>query len=167
MTGTIHKEVTVDEILSILDYDKDLAVFYWKKYRSSSARKGQLAGYDCLGYSIIKIKQVRYQAHRLVWLIETGKWPEYEIDHIDGNKLNNHISNLRDVPVNVNRQNIKRACSSSSTGLLGVFPYCSGRYLSKITVGNKTHRVGVYDTAEEAHQAYVAAKRIHHEGCTI
>lgn len=166
MTGTIHKEVTVEEILSILDYDKDRAVFYWKKYRSSSARKGQLAGYDCLGYSIIKINQIRYKVHRLVWLIETGKWPEYEIDHIDGNKLNNHISNLRDVPTQVNRQNVKRAFSNSSTGLLGVFPY-GKRYLAKITFNNETVRIGVYDKAEDAHTAYVAIKRTLHEGCTI
>jgi hypothetical protein len=166
MTGTIHKEVTVEQILSILDYDKENAVFYWKKYRSSSARKGQLAGYNCLGYSIIKINQVRYQVHRLVWLIETGKWPEYEVDHIDGNKLNNHISNLRDVPVQLNRQNIKRASSNSSTGILGVFPY-GKKYLAKITIDNKSHRIGVYKDPYEAHQAYLSVKRMYHAGCTI
>jgi hypothetical protein len=162
-----EKDVTFDFINKLLNYDKETGILTWKKTLGYQARKGTEAGCEALGYKIIKIKQIRHQSHRLAWLLSTGHWPEFEIDHINGNRSDNRFSNLRDIPTGKNLENLKSARSNSSTGVLGVFPYYSNKFISRLVVKGKIIRLGVFDTIEEAHRAYVEAKRIHHEGCTI
>lgn len=60
------------------------------------------------------------RAHRIAWLLHTGEWPKHEIDHIDGNPLNNRIQNLRDVSHDINKQNV-RLYSTNSSGIHGVW----------------------------------------------
>jgi hypothetical protein len=162
-----EKDVTFDFINDLLNYDKETGILTWKKTKNHKAKKGKEIGTEALGYRLVVIDQKRYQCHRLAWLLSTGSWPEFEIDHINGNRSDNRLSNLRDVPGGKNLENLKSARSHSSTGVLGVFPYYSNKFLSRLVVKGKIIRLGVFDTIEEAHRAYVAAKRIYHEGCTI
>lgn len=109
-----------------------------------------------------------YLVHRLAWLMVTGEWPHGEIDHIDGNKQNNAWHNLRDVDRAVNSQNMKLAKSTSGNGLLGVHWHAHiKKWAARITVHSKTRYLGSFTTKEEAHEAYLAAKRRLHPGCTI
>jgi hypothetical protein len=103
----------------------------------------------------------------LVWLWVNGSWPIGEIDHIDGDKLNNRIANLRDVDRATNTQNSKKARrNNKSSGLLG--SYKSGnRWQAQIRINGVCMTLGSFGTPEEAHAAYLGAKRLFHPGCTI
>jgi hypothetical protein len=92
-------------------------------------RKNSNGSLDKDGYLILKIKGKQYKSHRLVWLLENGKFPDNVIDHINRNKLDNRIVNLRDVPQSVNVENTKRY-KNKDTGIVGV-------YLDKCTKGLK------------------------------
>jgi hypothetical protein len=130
-------------------------------------RAGDVAGtVNNNGYRLIRVGDGRYRAHRLAWLYTHGAWPTGEIDHINGIRDDNRLANLRDVTVSVNQQNRKRAASNGSTGLLGVST-AKARYRAAIALNGRTTYLGSFDTAEEAHAAYVTAKRELHEGCTL
>jgi len=93
-----------------------------------------------------------------------GEYPNGIIDHIDGNRSNNAIENLRILDAAENTHNIRKAYSSNkTTGLLGA-NYCkeNKKYLARIMVRGKMHNVGRFKTAQEAHDAYMRAKAILH-----
>lgn len=114
----------------------------------------------------IMIDGANHKAHRLAWLYMTGEWPEDEIDHRDGDALNNRWSNLRAASRTFNQQNLRRAHRDSTSGFLGVTPK-RNRFAASICVNRKKYRLGTFATAEEAHAAYLVAKRRLHDGCTI
>ncbi len=157
-------QLTHAELLSALAYQPDSGVFTWKK-------TGAIAGgpnFD--GYIKIKVHQRWYLAHRLAWFYVHGIWPTQLIDHINGDRVDNRIANLRDVSNSVNRQNAKVANADSKTGVLGVTLRKSKskpRYQAQIAVNGKNKYLGIFDTEGEAHQAYLMAKREVHIGCTI
>lgn len=119
------------------------------------------------GYLRIRLDGVTYRAHRLVWLWVHGEWPTGEIDHINGVRHDNGIENLRVVDRALNNQNLKRAQRNNrSSGLLGAYRH-GKKWQAQITFGGVSTTLGTFDTAEEAHAAYLEAKRLHHPGCTI
>lgn len=100
-------------------------------------------------------------AHRAVWCLATGRWPAATIDHINGNRQDNRLCNLRDVPhvQNCRNQPLSRA---STTGLTGVsLDSRSGKYEAHITVAGKTHHLGKFDTVHEARLARQQANTKH------
>ena len=119
------------------------------------------------GYCQIMIDGKQHYAHRLAWLHIHGEWPSHHIDHIDGNQMNNRISNLRDAPRAINAQNQKTAQRSNRSGFLGVSKHKCGRFVAGVWVGGKSKYLGIFDTPEEAHEAYLEAKRAIHPGCVI
>lgn len=154
-------------MFDLLQYDASTGEFTWIKSPSNNVKAGTLAGgISHRGYRYIRVNMKQYLAHRLAWLFYYGKWPSGEIDHINGIKTDNRISNLRDVSHSVNKQNLKKARSDNVTGLIGVSPHC-GKYRSYIAIGGKRLYLGHYDTAEEAHKVYIEAKRKLHEGNTL
>lgn len=120
------------------------------------------------GYRKIGIDGRPYYEHRLAFLWMTGSWPSQHVDHIDGNGGNNAWSNLRDVNRSQNLQNRRSATRTSKTGFLGVtFNRRAKRFAAQISTGGKNIGLGYFDTAIEAHQAYLCAKRQQHEGNTL
>lgn len=113
----------------------------------------------------------RVLEHHLAWLLYFGRWPEKDIDHINGDPTDNRIENLREVDHAINMQNRRAAQKNNlSSGVLGVTKRGEGRYFARIWIGGKNGtnvHLGVFATAEEAHQAYLDAKRKMHAGCTI
>lgn len=160
--------IDLNRVREVLAYDKKTGVFTWNE-KPKQWRKGKsnVAGsLNTNGYLRIKVDGARYGAHRLAWFYVYGEWPKGDIDHIDGRRTNNAISNLRDVSRTVNMQNIKTAYTTNTSGMLGVMEK-RGRWKAQIRVIGENKYLGSFDTPELAHQAYLDAKRIHHEGCCI
>ncbi|MFY3310918.1 HNH endonuclease signature motif containing protein [Achromobacter ruhlandii] len=158
--------LTQERLKQVLHYDPLTGKFMWMSHRKNS-RIGTEAGYSDRTKRIkILVDGSQYFAHRLAWLYVHGSWPSGVIDHIDGNPGNNVLSNLRDVSVAINSQNRRHPRSESKTGVLGVFKK-NGHFFASISVNDKTRHLGVFETVEEAHAAYVKAKRILHPGCTL
>lgn len=158
--------ITQSFIQEILYYNKDSGEFTWLKCKNNRFN-GHKAGLDeGHGYIIIKIHGFRYQAHRLAWLYVYGKNPDCFIDHINGNRSDNRIDNLRDVSHKTNAQNIHGHKINNKCKFLGVIKR-RNKFFSQIWIDGKKTYLGQFDTPEEAHQAYIKAKRQHHDGCTI
>lgn len=133
-------------------------------------KTGKCVGYKkSNGYIAFCVDSTKYFAHRLAWLYVHGVWPSGDIDHIDGNRTNNRAANLRDVTRSTNLENIRSAKKhNKSTGILGAYLIKqTGRYTSRIKVKKTDIYLGVFDTAEAAHIAYVQAKKKFHTGSTF
>jgi hypothetical protein len=164
------RNITAEELRAQLHYDPETGVFTRIANVSRSDLIGSVAGTTrpaSTGYQTISVNRKRYYAHRLAWLYMTGEWPAV-IDHINGDKTDNRWANLRSVTLKLNVQNIRQARANNATGYLGVY-FCktTGRYRAMLRSGKKQRHLGRFDTPEEAYAAYLAAKREHHEGCTL
>lgn len=149
--------VTADFLREIIDYDAASGLFRWKVVRGS-AKVGQVAGrLNRSGYLQISIGWRKYSAHRLAWLFVHGTWPPTDVDHINGDKSDNRMCNLRLSTDSQNRANAKIQ-GNSSTGLKGVcFHKKLGKWQATITVNGATRYLGLFGSAEEAHAAYQQA----------
>lgn len=162
-----------ERLLAELDYNADTGVFVWRERRKGQ-RPDRVAGTrHSAGYITINLKRhgvgAIHFAHRLAWYYVHGRWPEGVIDHINGDRADNRIANLRDVSPSINGQNRKGPQSNSRSGVLGVsWKACRSRWLAQIRTGTGSTKVlGTFRTKEEAEAAYLAAKRQLHDGCTI
>lgn len=161
-----NQTLSAERARELFAYDPETGNLVWRvdRYR---VKKGDVAGHlQPDGYRKIRIDQAPYWAHRVVWLVVHGEWPHHTLDHINGNPSDNRLQNLRDRSFRSNQENQRRAHKNSKTGVLGVYP-SKGRYVASITVDWVSKRIGTFDTTEEAHQAYLGAKRELHAGCTI
>ena len=153
-----------------LHYNPDTGIFVWVESNGRRAYKGSVAGSaGSRGYISISIDGHKYKAHRLAWLYTHGAWPKDCIDHINGNTSDNRIVNLRDVDRTTNQQNIRRAkINNIASGFLGVKRMQNtSRWYATIKLHGKSIYLGSHATPEEAHHAYLKAKRKLHQGCTI
>lgn len=154
-----------------LRYDPETGIFSRVVVKNSRYASDKAKPVGCLndsGYLLISINSKQHRAHRLAWLYMTGEWPRGEIDHINSVRADNRWQNLRDVPAAVNAQNKRRAQRNSKTGLLGAsWSERDGRFVARIKVDGEYKSLGGFDSAEDAHAAYVQAKRAEHIGCTI
>lgn len=160
--------LTLEHAKTILEYDPALGEFRWLvDHKHPKARKGMVAGrVNVLGRKQIGVRGKQYFVHRLVWLFETGAWPARAIDHIDRNPLNNRFDNLRLTDHTLNGEN--RGCVDRKGRLIGaVWHKRKRKYLSQIVVRGVVHYLGYYETAYEAHTAYVQAKRQLHTAGTL
>ncbi len=140
-----------DRLHEILKYDSESGLFTWKVRTSKRVRKGQIAGtVKNDGYVRIRIDGSLYLAHRLAWLYHYGTFPENEIDHINRNKSDNRIENLRDVDRITNAIN-KDLQSNNTSGVVGVRWHCkSCRWQAYIGVNGKTIQLGKFEEFYEA-----------------
>jgi len=163
--------LTQTRLKALLSYGPETGVFTWFIAPNGRIRVGMAAGnLNPNGYVHIKVDGILYKAHRLAWLYMTGAWPtEEQIDHINGVRSDNRWANLRECERKINAQNRRKPHPlNKSSGLLGVSRRNpTGGYQARIRVNGKEKPLGTYATAEAAHQAYVAAKRALHPGCTI
>lgn len=149
--------LTAGKLRELLEYDPETGIFIRKKSMRSD-RIGKSAG--CMqptGYVIISVLCKPYLAHRLAWLYVNGTWPSGDIDHINRDKSDNRISNLRDVSRSENMGNAT-ATKVSKTGMRGVhFAKHAGRYRAQIRDRGVMRSLGYFDTAADARAAYEAA----------
>ena len=149
--------ITQERLKKLFSYDSATGVFKYASPRSR-VRVGNVAGYDKgNGYRRIEVDGKAYQEHRLAWLYVYGEFPDGEVDHIDGNRANNAISNLRVVSHSKNCQNKIVARSDSSSGIIGVAKR-GNKYIAEITANGIYKYLGRFATEVEAAAAYSSAK---------
>ena len=150
-----------------LSFDPKTGIFTWvnpSKYNHMNV--GDVAGGDDgIGYIRIRVAGKKYKAHRLAWLYVNGCWPLEFIDHIDGDRSNNAISNLRDVSRSINAQNQKQAHKNKVQGPLGVHWSARHRkWIAKLSLGGERFHSRYFATPELASAAYFEMKEKVHSG---
>jgi hypothetical protein len=160
LKGVLKGEgLTVERLKQVLDYDPTTGAFTWKT-GTARGRPGEQAGALMgLGYRNIGVDATRYLAHRLAWFYVYGCWPEPQIDHINGNRDDNRIANLREATAAQNTWNGAR--KPGVTGFRGVRRK-GNRYNAQIMAENRRISLGWFATAEEAAAAYDKARAKYH-----
>lgn len=156
--------LTQTKLKEVLRLDSATGQFFWLAQTSSKSRIniGDFAGnFDSEGYVRIKIEGRTYKAHHLVWLWHTGALPVRQIDHINRIKDDNRFENLRETTQAENLHNRTVANRRNKTGLLGVNTY-GGWFHAILGVRGKRIHLGKFNSKEEAHAAYMEAKRKYH-----
>ena len=148
---------SVDVIADRFIYDSATGVWRYRKtiggYRAGSVA-GRMAKH---GYRELTMAGKRYSEHRLAWKFVYGSDPCAAIDHINGNRTDNRIANLRLATRSQNAVN-SRAPSKAKSGLRGVYKMYN-KYGSYVCFNYKKLWLGLFDTPEEAHAAYCMKRR--------
>jgi hypothetical protein len=152
------KTLTFDVAAEFLSYDTETGDFYW--LRAAGNRMVGTKAYGWIsdaGYRVIRINKAAHMAHRLAWLLTYGAMPLKQIDHIDGDKLNNRISNLRLATASQNQANMpRRRNNTSGSKSVRRAHWNETKWVAHI----KNTHIGTFSSREEAVQAYEkAAKR--------
>lgn len=162
------KDINPEIAREYFSYNEDTGQLSWRfAYRGK--QPGDPAGslHGKTGYMRVGLLGEKYLAHRVAWVIKHGGCSGI-IDHKNGIRSDNRLSNLRDVTQTVNLQNIRKAPVTSTSKLLGAYKHKrTGLWIAKIRFRGDSVHIGVFKTAKEAHEAYVQTKRLLHEGCTI
>lgn len=146
-----------DRLCELLDYCPETGKFTWKIDRKRLAKAGTEAGStNGNGYRQISVDGKLYLAHRLAWFYCFQEWPTKIIDHVNGIKDDNRLDNLQDISQNTN---IRKANTKvGASGYRNVRKICN-RYQAAIKVSGKTVHIGMYESAEIAHDAVEKYKR--------
>lgn len=159
--------LTAARLREALDYNPDTGVFTWRIRMGMRGRIGATVGWENpQGYLTCNLDKTFQKMHRLAWLYMTGEWPRHSIDHINGNRSDNRWLNLRDVTTTQNQQNRRKAQASSTSGLFGASKNGNG-WAARVSVNGVRHYIGHFNTPEEAHAAYLEAKRRLHKTCSV
>jgi hypothetical protein len=146
----------VAELRQLLSYDHDSGVLTWRV-------RGNVAGtVDAKGYVVVKVLGRTYKAARIAWAIFYGDWPSVSmcVDHIDQDKSNNAIVNLRLATSSQNRRN-NNGNSGVASSLKGAYRH-GVKWRALIWVDGRLKNLGSFDTALEAHEAYCSAAEVHY-----
>jgi hypothetical protein len=150
-------------LLEVLKYDPETGIFRWAMDRRG-VRAGVIVGNKptTVGYGAIRIDGRLYLSHRLAWFYVHRKWPPDQIDHINMDRIDNKISNLREATLAQNRMNesIKR---SNTSGFKGVsWNKEKRKWEARIGHNRKSYFVGYFDTAVAAHEAWKKQALVRH-----
>lgn len=158
------KNELLSDIKTHLSYDRSSGLFLWLTNRGGKAKAFTYAGCkDSDGYLRIQYKKRSWLAHHLAWFYLYGALPDTDIDHENENKIDNRPRNLRKSFGSI--QNINKSkprVDNKSTGLKGVTvrkQKDGERYMAAITLHGVRKYLGIFDTPEEAHSAYLEAKK--------
>ncbi len=116
----MDEQINQEHLKDLLHYDPETGVFKWKDTFGWKAKRGTIAGgINGSGYIYIRLKRKKYRAHRLAWLYTYGKFPEDQIDHINRDKTDNRLVNLRAVSGKENSRN-QFIPTNNTSGHIGV-----------------------------------------------
>lgn len=144
---------SIELVRDLLNYNPSTGIFTWAN-PLQKARISRLAGWTNKenGYHFLRIDGYIYAGQRIAWLYINGTEPKGEIDHINGNRTDNRISNLRDVTQQQNCQN-----STKAKGF-GKYPYLK-KFKAYIAINGKQKHLGYFSKEEDARAAYLKAKK--------
>lgn len=155
---------TPDELRQLLDYDPETGVLTWRERprelfsedrvwrRWNTRYSGTVAGSVLpVGYRYVQTSAGPMPAHRIIWAMIYDEWPE-QTDHINGDRTDNRLANLRSVCRTENQRNLTRRKDNTS-GVTGVYRYKSGGFLALIGTPPHQERLGIFDSIEAAAHA--------------
>ena len=148
-------DISQEELNSILAYDPLTGILTWKHNRSNMI-KGSVAGsVNSSGYRTITINSKTFRVQRVIWIMLFGYIPEgFFIDHVNGNKIDNRLQNLRLATNSQNQQN-RPAPKNNSSGYRGVTWHKQmNKWMARISYKGKRKLIGFFDSAEDAYKAY-------------
>jgi hypothetical protein len=176
-----HPVPTPETLRALLRYDPETGKLFWRprgvewfapskrrtaehkmnNWNSKCASKEAFTTTDRLGYRQGRIFDRGYLAHRVIWAMVTGSWPEEDIDHEDRNPGNNRWDNLRAVPHAVNMRNLPPRANNTS-GVCGVsWSRRSRKWYAQIRTNGKPRSLGLFDSFDDAVAARKAAEAAH------
>lgn len=149
--GTMSVKTEAELMRGMLEYFSDTGEIYWRT-SGKGRNMGQAAGtVGSQGYRQIRVRGKQYRAHRLAWLMHYGAWPAHQVDHINGERDDNRIENLRDVTQSINLLNQLSSHVDSSSNRVGVFKSRSGwSYGTAVQFQGRRKCLGFFKTEEEA-----------------
>jgi hypothetical protein len=168
------KDLPSPEVLrQLFRYEPETGHLYWlprplemfpderamKSWNTNFAGARSFLFKESHGYMSGKVFRKTYRAHRIIWAIVNGEWPTGHIDHINGDRADNRIENLRDVDRRSNQRNQKLSCRNTS-GFAGVY-FCKRqkRWSARIRAAKgQDLRLGTFNTKGEAIEARKAAE---------
>ncbi len=154
---------------TVFNYEPEMGLLTWRSGRLAGKKAGHTTA---IGYVQLSIgnrnNRLRVFAHQVAWAYMTGRWATRDIDHINNCKSDNRFHNLRELSRTLNQQNQVKGHANSQCGLLGVVPNKkTGKFMARIHVNGKSKQVGTFGTPDEAHAAYIEAKRRLHPANTL
>lgn len=167
-----HDMPPIEVLRELLRYDAETGSLTWigPKSANNQRKPGDPQGTpEKTGYLHIRLGEGYFgkrniYSHRVAWALHHGVWPTRFIDHINGDKTDNRISNLREATKRQNKYNSK-VRADSTVGLKGVCrrPNCRTKpFVAQIVVNGQKHALGFFETAAAAHEAYrEAAHKLH------
>lgn len=141
--------MTDEDLHKLLRYDSVEGKIYPRYKYTRNVMVDKPLG-TCVRYCSIIVRRKRFYAHRLAWFLYHKRWPEYTIDHINGDKLDNRITNLRDIKKEDQRLN-QPISKNNKSGVLGV-SWCKERekWRSTANYKGKHYNLGRFTTKEAA-----------------
>lgn len=170
------EHLPADHLAKVLRYEPETGLLFWlprteetvsatKRPASEACRawNAKFSGKEAFtatskGYRVGRVNNILMRAHRVAWAIYHGAWPSHDLDHINGDRSDNRLCNLRDVSRLDNLRNMSMSAHNSS-GITGVYRNKhTRRWSAKISVNNRSRHLGYFETAAEAEAARKAAE---------
>lgn len=170
---TAQKELPIETLRELLSYDPETGVLTWKyrelnwfktesafkSWNTKYAGKSAFTAFHDEGYKQGRIFNKTYKAHRVGYAIHYGEWPKDQIDHINGNKADNRITNMRAVNNQENSRNSSKR-NDNVSGFTGVFWHKQiNKWRSKIRADGKDIHLGCFDCKLDAIAARINANK--------
>lgn len=158
-----QKSLNVSKLSDLYQYDPDTGVFHWKVNRGKTVKAGDPAG--CvgeLGYVQLRLDNKTIKGHRVAWCLYYWEEPSMDIDHKNGNRADNRISNLRLATDGENMYNTTTPKNNTS-GVKGVaWNERKGKWVARVSVGKVRKFLGYFEGLQEAADAVQSFRLVNH-----
>lgn len=163
---TIRNNLTADQLKSVLQYDPKTGFFSWLHRRAGVLFEKRAGSLTSKGYRNLTVFGTSYREHRLAWLYIYGAWPPDQIDHINGDRSDNRLENLRSATQSENIVN-RKAQKNNELGIKGVCIKRGKKYsrpfIATIKKDGKKRTIGRFATPQEAAAAYAEEAKKQHK----
>lgn len=148
--------------MELFSYDAESGKLRYKINRKQCPAGTEAGSIHRTGYRMVSVDHCQYLVHRLIWFLVTDSWPKNQIDHINGNRADNRITNLREA---TNAQNMlnSTARKTSSSGIKNVYYQASHKkWRVRIRIDGKPKSFGLYTNQSDAEKVAIAARNQFH-----